>query len=127
MLTNEKLMAFVPVHNADVARAFYRDTLGLKLLYEDRFALAFDIQGIMLRATLVGDFQPQRFTVLGWQVDDAQACARRLIAGGIQLARFPGMEQDELGLWRAPGGALVAWFCDPDGNALSITQLPSQI
>jgi hypothetical protein len=34
------------------------------------------------------------------------------------------MEQDELGLWRAPGGALIGWFHDPDRNVLSITQLP---
>lgn len=124
MLGNEKLMAFVPIRNADQARAFYRDTLGLQLLYEDAFALAFDVQGVMLRATLVGEFQPQRFTVLGWQVADAEAFARQLAAAGVALIRIPGMEQDELGVWRAPGGAKVAWFHDPDGNVLSISQMP---
>ncbi len=124
MLGNQKLVAFVPVRNADAARGFYRDTLGLHMLYEDGFALVFDVQGVMLRVTLVGDFQPQRFTVLGWQVTDAIAFAHQLTAAGIQIERFPGLEQDEHGLWHAPGGAKIAWFKDPDGNVLSISQHP---
>ena len=71
MLGSQKLVTFVPVRNADVARAFYRDTLGLTMIYEDSFALVFDVQGVMLRVTLAGEFQPQRFTILGWQVADA--------------------------------------------------------
>lgn len=124
MMQGNQLMAFVPVSNADKARNFYRDTLGLTLIEEDRFALVFDIEGIMLRATLVSEFKPQPFTVLGWQVSDAQTTARKLAEGGTALLQFPGMSQDEDGLWRAPGGAVIGWFKDPDGNILSITQLP---
>ncbi|HTV81294.1 MAG TPA: VOC family protein [Acidobacteriaceae bacterium] len=124
MLRSEQLVAFVPIREADRSRSFYRDTLGLRLLSEDRFALVFEINGVPLRATLVGEFQPQRFTVLGWQVSDAAAAARRLSAAGVHFERYSGMEQDELGLWSAPGGARVAWFRDPDGNVLSITQMP---
>ena len=124
MAQSDKLVAFVPIHDADRARLFYRDTLGLQLVSEDRFALVFDINGTPLRATLVGEFQPQRFTVLGWQVADAAATARGLSAAGVHFERYAGMEQDELGLWSAPGGARVAWFRDPDGNVLSITQMP---
>ena len=124
MLENHKLVAFVPIRNADAARTFYRDTLGLPLQYEDGFALVFNVQGVMLRATLAGNFQPQPFTVLGWQVDDAVASAQALTAGGVHLERFPGLEQDEHGLWHAPGGAKIAWFKDPDGNILSISQHP---
>jgi len=127
MLQSEKLVAFVPIRDADRARAFYCATLGLRLVSEDRFALVFEIDGTPLRATLVGEFQPQRFTVLGWQVDDAAATARRLSAAGVRFERYPGMEQDELGLWSAPGGARVAWFRDPDGNVLSITQMPEAV
>ena len=124
MLENQKLVAFVAVTNADRARAFYRDMLRLRLVHEDGFALVFDVQDIMLRATLLPDFKPQPFTVLGWQVDDAVATAQRLAAGGVTLERYPGMEQDEHALWHAPGGAKVAWFKDPDGNILSISQHP---
>lgn len=124
MLENQKLVAFVPVRNADTARAFYRDKLGLYLLYEDGFALAFEVAGVMLRATIIRDFQPQKFTVLGWQVPNADAFARQLAAAGIQLEHYPGLQQDDLGVWTAPGGAKIAWFRDPDGNILSISQHP---
>lgn len=124
MIQGNQLMAFVPVSNADKARNFYRDTLGLRLISEDHFALAFDVEGVMLRATLIPEFTPQPFTVLGWQVLDAASMARKLAEGGIELLHFPGMSQDENGLWRAPSGAVIGWFKDPDGNVLSITQFP---
>lgn len=124
MLDSQKLVAFVPVTNADRSRAFYRDTLRLRLVSEDGFALVFESQGTMLRATLVRDLKPQPFTVLGWQVSDAAAAAQELAAGGVTFERFPGIEQDEHALWHAPGGAVIGWFKDPDGNILSISQHP---
>ena len=124
MLGKQNLVAFVPVRNADTARAFYRDKLGLQLLIEDNFALVFLLANVRLRATIVPDFQPQKFTVLGWDVPDAADFARQLAAAGIPLVRVPGLQQDELGVWSAPGGAKVAWFRDPDGNMLSISQHP---
>jgi catechol 2,3-dioxygenase-like lactoylglutathione lyase family enzyme len=123
MLGDQKLMAFVSVTDADKARAFYRDTLGLKLLYEDGFALAFDVQGVMLRVTLAKDVSPQPYTVLGWQISDATATASMLTNAGVMLERYSWLQQDIDGLWHAPGGAKIAWFKDSDGNILSIAQL----
>jgi catechol 2,3-dioxygenase-like lactoylglutathione lyase family enzyme len=124
MLGNQKLVAFVPASNAGHARTFYRDKLGLRMLSEDNFALVFEIEGVHLRVTLVGKFTAQPFTVLGWVVSDAAETARTLAAAGINGERFPGLEQDDLGLWAAPGGAKILWFKDPDGNILSLSQLP---
>jgi len=123
MLNQEKIMAFVGVSKADTARAFYRDTLGLTMLSEDRFALVFDVGGILLRVTPVNEVRPQPFTVLGWQVQDATATARALAGAGVNIERYPHVEQDDDGIWTAPGGAKIAWFRDPDGNILSIAQL----
>ena len=123
MFGNEKIMSFVGVSDADKARAFYRDTLGLAMLYEDGFALVFDVGGIMLRVTLVNTVRPQPYTVLGWQVSDATATARALAKAGVQPERYPHVEQDEDGIWTAPGGAKIAWFKDPDANILSIAQM----
>jgi catechol 2,3-dioxygenase-like lactoylglutathione lyase family enzyme len=123
MLGSEKIMSFVGVSDADKARAFYRDTLGLSLISEDGFALAFDVGGIMLRVTPVHEVRPQPHTVLGWQVKDVTATARALAKAGVQLERYPHVQQDEDGVWTAPGGAKIAWFKDPDGNVLSIAQL----
>ncbi|HTP88254.1 MAG TPA: VOC family protein [Bryobacteraceae bacterium] len=124
MLDQYKLVAFLAVRNADTARAFYRDKLGLRMLSEDRFALVFDVNGTMLRVVPVGEIPSVRWTVLGWEVPDIAAAARQLEAGGVTLERYDWLkpEEKETGIWNAPGGDKVAWFKDPDGNTLSISQ-----
>jgi catechol 2,3-dioxygenase-like lactoylglutathione lyase family enzyme len=123
MLGNTPIMAFVAITDRERSRAFYADLLGLPLTGEDPFALTFDAGGTMLRLALVEQLQPQGFTVLGWIVPDIATTARDLTARGVEFKRYGFMEQDALGIWTAPGGARVAWFPDPDGNTLSITQL----
>ncbi len=123
MLNNEKIMSFVGVSDADKARVFYRDTLGLSLVSEDGFALAFGVGGVILRVTLVNEVRPQPYTVLGWQVKDATTTARALAKAGVPLERYAHVPQDDDGIWTAPGGAKIAWFKDPDGNILSIAQM----
>ncbi len=125
MLSASKLTAFLTVPDADKARDFYRDTLGLRLVQEDRFALVFDAHGAPLRIAIFPDFKPQPFTVLGWQVEDAVAMAREMQMAGIAFERFDGLTQDEHGLWHAPGGSRVGWFRDPFGNLLSIHDAPA--
>jgi catechol 2,3-dioxygenase-like lactoylglutathione lyase family enzyme len=122
MLKNAKIMTFVGTLDAARAKAFYRDTLGLTLVEENSFALVFDVNGIMLRVTNVRELKPAQYTVLGWEVPDITASVKQLAAAGIAFSRFPGMEQDADGIWTAPGGARIAWFQDPDGNTLSLTQ-----
>lgn len=123
MLKNEKLVGFVGVSNADAARAFYRDTLGLTLVSEDGFALVFNAGGTTLRVSLVHEVRPQPYSVLGWEVKDATAMARALTAAGVPPERYSHVPQDEDGVWTAPGGAKIAWFKDPDGNILSVAQM----
>jgi catechol 2,3-dioxygenase-like lactoylglutathione lyase family enzyme len=115
-------MAFVAATQRDRTRAFYTDVIGLKLTDEDQFALTFDAGGTMLRVAFVEQLQPQGFTVLGWIVADIAATTRDLATRGVEFKRYAWMEQDALGIWRSPSGAQVAWFPDPDGNTLSLTQ-----
>ena len=98
------------------------DTLGLALVEQNPVACVFDAHGTMLRVTAVPDMKPAPYTVLGWAVADIAAAAQDLRDRGVVFQRFDGMEQDELGIWTAPGGDLVAWFRDPAGNTLSLTQ-----
>ncbi len=122
-LAKNKIMGFVGVRDPQRAKEFYRDKLGLRLVEEQMpFALVFDAAGIMLRVTIVGPFTPHPYTVLGWETPDIAAEIGRLTAAGVTFERFPGMPQDNLGIWTAPGGAKIAWFKDPDGNILSLTQ-----
>jgi catechol 2,3-dioxygenase-like lactoylglutathione lyase family enzyme len=122
-LASHKLMAFVGTQDPAKAKAFYSSMLGLPLIYEDNFALAYDIQGVMLRVTKVEKVTVAPYTVLGWQVEDIVATVKILLEAGLKFERYPRLEQDELGIWSAPSGAKVAWFKDPDGNTLSIARL----
>lgn len=125
MLAASDLVAFVPTRDPEAARAFYQQVLGLPLLSADAFASVFDANGVALRivnVSQVSGFSPASYTVLGWRVPDLGETIGALVARGVQFQRFPGMEQDELGVWNAPSGDRVAWFKDPDGNLLSLTQ-----
>jgi catechol 2,3-dioxygenase-like lactoylglutathione lyase family enzyme len=123
ILGSSKIVAFVGVRDAARAKAFYRDTLGLRLVGEDGYALVFDANGTMLRVSLVREVSAAPYTVLGWEVNNIVAQAKQLSEAGVKLERYESfIKQDELGIWTAPGGALVAWFKDPDGNLLSISQ-----
>jgi len=116
-------MAFAGTQNPDRARVFYRDVLGLHLVSEDGFALAFDAGGTMLRVTRVQQVTPAPYTVLGWEVPNITVSVAELARAGVHFERYPGIEQDELGIWSAPGGSRIAWFRDPDGNLLSLAEL----
>jgi len=134
ILGKQKIMAFAAVRDRDAARKFYRDTLGLTLVGEDQFALVFDAHGTTLRISPVRDWTPPQFTVLGWEVPDIVAAVKELTAAGVEFQRYAWMkDQDEMGIWTSPSGpevaavhagARVAWFKDPDGNVLSVTQMP---
>jgi catechol 2,3-dioxygenase-like lactoylglutathione lyase family enzyme len=122
-----KIIGFASIVDVDRARAFYRDTLGLTLLYEEPpFALVFDANGIMIRLGMAKELPPSRGTVLGWQVHDIVAAVKDLQQAGVRFERyeFDWMKQDDLGIWTAPTGARVAWFKDPDGNILSVSEHP---
>ncbi|MBV8160305.1 MAG: VOC family protein [Acidimicrobiia bacterium] len=124
MLAGADLVAFVPTTDLARARTFYEGALGLRVIEADPSALAIDANGTMLRVTPVPELRPAGYTVCGWRVDDIGAAVRDLGGRGVGFARYDGMAQDELGVWTAPGGAKVAWFADPDGNVLSLTEFP---
>jgi catechol 2,3-dioxygenase-like lactoylglutathione lyase family enzyme len=117
-----QLIAFAPSTDLDRSRSFYVDVLGLSLQSQDSFACVLRSGDVMLRVTAVGAFTPQPFTVLGWEVDQIDVNVARMTALGVRFNRYDGLVQDENGVWTAPGGARIAWFPDPDGNILSLTQ-----
>jgi catechol 2,3-dioxygenase-like lactoylglutathione lyase family enzyme len=123
MLGSINIVAFVPTRDAEKARAFYEGVLGLRFVKDDGFALVLDANGIMVRVAKVQPtFTPAQFTILGWQVPDIEKVAAALQMKGVQFERFGFFEQDKLGIWTAPSGDKVAWFKDPDGNILSVSQ-----
>lgn len=126
MIFQGQTMAFVSARDLDRAEAFYVGRLGLARVFRNDFAL--DVRGndLPIRITRVPDLEPQPFTVLGWHVERIDEAVAQLVQAGIEFRRYPGMEQDAAGIWRAPSGARVAWFEDPDGNVLSLSEHSTQ-
>jgi catechol 2,3-dioxygenase-like lactoylglutathione lyase family enzyme len=122
MLKANSIIAFVATTNPSRAKKFYQNTLGLRFVSENPFAVVFDAGGTMLRVTPVEKFEPTCFTVLGWVVEDIAKEVRELAKRGVKFQRYDWMEQDADGVWTSPDKAKVAWFQDPDGNVLSLTE-----
>jgi catechol 2,3-dioxygenase-like lactoylglutathione lyase family enzyme len=122
MLGGAKLTAFLATTDSARSWAFYQGTLGLHLLHDDQFALAFDANGTHLRIQKVETLKPHPFTVLGWEVSDIRRAITDLGKAGVVFERYDFLEQDDLGIWKAPSGTLVAWFKDPDANLLSLAE-----
>jgi catechol 2,3-dioxygenase-like lactoylglutathione lyase family enzyme len=119
-----KIVGFVNTTKPEEARAFYGGVLGFRLISDDEFALAFDANGTTIRVGKARSFTPAQGTVLGWEVTAIQDAVRELGAQGVKFEQFnlPFLKQDDLGVWTAPDGDQVAWFKDPDGNVLSVSQ-----
>lgn len=123
LLASDPIMAFIATATPDRAREFYRDRLGLKLVEDHQFSLVFDAGGTLLRVQKVKAVREAQYTALGWQVPDIAAKVEELEQNGVKFEHysFPGV--DEKGIWTPPGSTTkVAWFKDPDGNILSLTQ-----
>ncbi len=122
MLGKHNLMAFVATTNPAKARPFYEDTLGLTVTASDNYAITFDANGIRLRLASVREKTTAPYSILSWVVPDIHAIIAGLAAKGVTFEVYDGFGQDAAGVWTAPGGTQVAWFKDPDGNLLSLTQ-----
>ena len=119
------IIGFITIVDVARAKEFYRDTLRLRLVSEEPpFALVFEANGIMLRLGMGKQLPAFPGTVLGWQVPDIVGAVTELTQAGVRFERYGQMPQDELGIWTTPTGAKVAWFKDPDGNTLSLSEHP---
>ena len=123
MMHLDKPILFLATANAKRSRAFYERVLGLTFVADEPPALVFQVGESMLRIQKVNRVHNVPYTVLGWAVSDIRRTVHDLAAAGVVFQHYEGMDQDEDGIWHAPSGALVAWFQDPDGHVLSLTQL----
>jgi predicted enzyme related to lactoylglutathione lyase len=116
-------VAFVNVANRERAMAFYQGVLGLTVRSSDAFGDFLQLDSALLRLTAMPDHKAHPHPVLGWNVDDIGATVSVLRDRGVTFTVYEGIGQDDQGIWTAPDGqAKVAWFSDPDGNVLSISQ-----
>jgi len=124
MMHLDKPILFLATANAERSREFYERVLGLVFVADEPPALVFQVGHSMLRIQKVDHVQTAPYTALGWMVSDICRMVQQLRAAGVVFQRYEGMNQDEDGIWHAPSGADVAWFRDPDGHVLSLTQFP---
>ena len=119
-----EMVGFAVTTDGARCRAFYEQKLGFRVTSEDRLAVVFDADGRMLRVQKQKPHEPRPYTVLGWNVSDLEATLARMEAVGVTCERFPGVPQNERGIMDFPDGTRLAWFKDPDGNILSVAQMP---
>ncbi len=122
MLAKSKMMGFVPTKDSKKAREFYEGKLGFQFVSDDEYALVVKAGDSMIRIAKAGNFAPAPYTILGWQVQDIESIVRWLTERGVVFEKYPFVQDQELGIWTAPSGDRVAWFKDPDGNVLSVSQ-----
>ena len=122
MLNTSKIIGFVPTRDATKAKEFYVGQLGLVFVSEDEYALVLNANGHMVRIIKVNDFKPVKYTALGWEVSNIKQVATGLKSRGMVFEQYTFVQDKELGIWTAPNGDMIAWFRDPDGNVLSISE-----
>jgi catechol 2,3-dioxygenase-like lactoylglutathione lyase family enzyme len=122
MLASGKMAGFVLTNDYDKARAFYEGKLGFKFVSLDQFALVMETGQNKIRISKAPNFTPLQSTVLGWAVDDIEAVIAWLAKQGVATEKYPFVQDRERGIWTTPNGDKVAWFKDPDGNVLSVSQ-----
>ena len=123
ILTNARPVDIIGTRDRERAKTFYRDTLGLTLVKEDHFAAVFEAGGATIRVSTVPDWTAHSHTAMGFVIEDIETTARELAGNGVVFNHYDGFNQDALGIWTSPDrSARVAWFHDPDGNVLSVTE-----
>jgi catechol 2,3-dioxygenase-like lactoylglutathione lyase family enzyme len=122
MLASGKMVGFVPTKDYEKARAFYEGKLGFEFMSLDQYALVMRVGGHRVRIAKVPNFTPLQGTILGWEVENIETTAAWLRDRGVTLEKYPFVQDQELGIWTTPTGDKVAWFKDPDGNILSVSE-----
>ena len=122
MLTSGKMVGFLLTTDYEKAREFYEGKLGFTFVVLNQFALVMRAGVNLVRIVKPASFTPLQSTVLGWEVGDVEAVVGWLAGRGVETEKYPWVADKERGIWVTPGGDKVAWFKDPDGNVLSVSQ-----
>lgn len=115
-------VAFVYTSDVERSIAWYRDVLGAAVREHDDYGAYLTGGAGLLRITALPALTPSEHPVVGWEVTDLAAWADALESHGVRFTSYDGMGQDERGIWTGPDGSRLAWFADPDGNVLMLSQ-----
>lgn len=119
-------IAFVYTVDRERALEFYQGVLGLAVRDSDAYGDNIALEHALMRLTVLPDHKPSPHPVIGWEITGIETFARELQRRGVSFSRFPGMEQDELGIWTSPDSkSRLAFFLDPDGNMIMVSETRS--
>lgn len=123
MLSDKKTYATLPVSDLQRSRAFYRDTLGLHEEMVTEGGVMYDSGGTQF-FVYPSRFKASGHTQMSWVVADIKAEVAALRARGIAFEAFdqPGIKSVD-GIVQSGPEVWTAWFKDPDGNLLGLTQI----
>jgi catechol 2,3-dioxygenase-like lactoylglutathione lyase family enzyme len=122
MLGATMVVATIPVSDLERSRAFYHETLGLTVLFENPAS-------VRLRCGEASELSIFRrpgtetiHTVAHFEVSDIAATVADLQARGVQFLEYTEGPLITTNHVAQIGPALGAWFRDPDGNTLGLRQ-----
>jgi catechol 2,3-dioxygenase-like lactoylglutathione lyase family enzyme len=122
MVDDSRAFSSYSVDDVDAAKAFYGDTLGLNVTHQpEGLGITLGTGGQVFLYPK-DDHQPAPFTVLNFMVDDLSAAVDELTGQGLPMERYDGFDHDDRGIVAGTDGPHIAWFKDPAGNVLSVTQ-----
>jgi len=116
------MIGFILTRDYKKAREFYEGVLGCTFVSHDQFALVVKAGKNSIRIVQMAAFTPLQSTVLGWEVQGIEAVMDRLRERGVAFEKYPFVQDKERGIWTTPNGDKVAWFKDPDGNVLGVSE-----
>lgn len=122
MFPDAKMMGFLFTTDYGRAREFFEEKLEFEFVSLDEFALVLRAGQDTIRIAKIPNFHPAQGTVLGWRVPDITATVHWLNERGVACEKYPFVQDQDLGIWTAPSGDRVAWFKDPDGNVLGVSE-----
>jgi catechol 2,3-dioxygenase-like lactoylglutathione lyase family enzyme len=121
MLSDSDVIANVAVKDLAVSKKFYSGTLGLKLVDDSDFGLTYKSGSGRLFVYVTPMAGTAKSTCASWEVKDIKKATDEL-AGKVKFEHydFPGAKHD--GHVHIMGGMKAAWFRDPSGNILGLSE-----
>ena len=123
MLSDNQTYATIPVSNMDRAREFFEATLGLRPALVTEGGVMYASRSPQL-FVYPSRYRASGHTQMSWLVSDIKAEVAELKAKGIEFEEYdiPGLEMVQ-GIAHSGPEVWTAWFKDPDGNLLGLTQI----
>ena len=123
MLQKAPIYAYIPVKDLARARKFYEQTLGFVAGHEQEGGIRYECgSGTAFFMYVSGGAGTSQASQGFWTVKDVRAEVAELRAHGVVFEEYDHPNFKTVDGIATGGGAMTAWFKDPDGNILAIAQ-----